>query len=140
MLKTPAYAAASAHADHAHLLERPATRLLARFTEQAAIRRLARGLAGELLLVDHQGDIVDPALDPTCSPASPPTSRPNATRTPRSSCAGRPTCLDVSSSERRSAGTCRPARRSFVWWTTPYPGGRGTRSRGSTIAPCVNIT
>ena len=47
-----------------HFLERPATRLLARFTEQAAIRRLARGLAGELLLVDRQGDIVDPALDP----------------------------------------------------------------------------
>lgn len=64
MLKTPAYAAAMAHADHARFLERPATRLLARFTEQAAIRRLARGLAGELLLVDHQGDIVDPALDP----------------------------------------------------------------------------
>ena len=41
-----------------------ATRLLARFTEQTAIRRLARGLAGELLLADHQGDIVDPHVDP----------------------------------------------------------------------------
>ena len=41
-----------------------AARLLARFTEQTAIRRLARGLAGELLLADHEGDIVDPTLDP----------------------------------------------------------------------------
>lgn len=39
-------------------------RLLARFTEQTAVRRLARGLAGELLLVDHVGDIVDPRVDP----------------------------------------------------------------------------
>jgi len=36
---------------------------MARFTEQTAIRRLARGLAGELLLADHEGDIVDPRLD-----------------------------------------------------------------------------
>ena len=41
-----------------------ASRFLARFTEQAAIRRLARGFAGELLLADHEGDIVDPTLDP----------------------------------------------------------------------------
>jgi len=41
-----------------------AARLLARFTEQTAIRRLARGLTGELLLADHHGDIVDPELDP----------------------------------------------------------------------------
>ena len=39
-------------------------RLLARFTEQPAVRRIARGLAGELLLADHEGDIVDPAVDP----------------------------------------------------------------------------
>ena len=38
--------------------------LLTHFTEQPAIRRLARGLAGELLLVDHVGDIVDPRIDP----------------------------------------------------------------------------
>jgi alpha-N-acetylglucosamine transferase len=41
-----------------------AARLLARFTERTAIRRLARGLAGELLLADHTGDIVDPSIDP----------------------------------------------------------------------------
>ena len=39
-------------------------RILERFTEQTAIRRLARGLAGEMLLVDHEGDIVDPTIDP----------------------------------------------------------------------------
>jgi alpha-N-acetylglucosamine transferase len=39
-------------------------RLLGRFTEQTVVRRLARGLAGELLLVDHVGDIVDPQVDP----------------------------------------------------------------------------
>ena len=44
--------------------ERFTVRLLSRFTEQTAIRRLARGLAGELLLVDHHGDIVDPRIDP----------------------------------------------------------------------------
>ncbi|HXJ37393.1 MAG TPA: hypothetical protein VMS22_25475 [Candidatus Eisenbacteria bacterium] len=38
--------------------------MLARFSQQTAIRRLARGLAGELLLVDHEGDIVDPGIDP----------------------------------------------------------------------------
>ena len=38
--------------------------LLARFTESHAVRKLARGLAGELLLVDHDGDIVDPTVDP----------------------------------------------------------------------------
>src|SRR5689334_17167949 len=41
-----------------------AARLLARLTEQTVIRRLARGLPGELLLADHEGDIVDPTLDP----------------------------------------------------------------------------
>jgi lipopolysaccharide biosynthesis glycosyltransferase len=44
--------------------ERRIARLLERFTEQTAVRRLARGLAGELLLVDHVGDIVDPDIDP----------------------------------------------------------------------------
>ena len=39
-------------------------RLLALFTEQTAVRKLARGLAGELLLVDREGDIVDPRIDP----------------------------------------------------------------------------
>jgi alpha-N-acetylglucosamine transferase len=39
------------------------SRLLTRFTEQTAIRRLARGLTGELLLADHEGDIVDPTVD-----------------------------------------------------------------------------
>ena len=39
-------------------------RLLARFTESPMVRRLARGLPGELLLTDHTGDIVDPTLDP----------------------------------------------------------------------------
>jgi alpha-N-acetylglucosamine transferase len=38
--------------------------LIALFGEQTAVRRLARGLAGELLLVDHVGDIVDPRVDP----------------------------------------------------------------------------
>jgi lipopolysaccharide biosynthesis glycosyltransferase len=41
-----------------------ARRLLSRITERTALRRLARGLAGELLLVDHDGDIVDPRIDP----------------------------------------------------------------------------
>jgi alpha-N-acetylglucosamine transferase len=49
--------------DRAPLKEKT-TELLYRFTEQTAIRRLARGLAGELLLVDHVGDIVDPRIDP----------------------------------------------------------------------------
>src|SRR5579862_2974563 len=53
-----------AYADDPQLTDSAAARLLARFTEQAAIRRLARGLTGELLLADHEGDIVDPALDP----------------------------------------------------------------------------
>ena len=39
-------------------------RFTAAFTEQTTVRRLARGLAGELLLVDHKGDIVDPRIDP----------------------------------------------------------------------------
>lgn len=46
------------------VVDSAAKRLLARLTEQTAIRRLARGLAGELLLADHDGDIVDPTLDP----------------------------------------------------------------------------
>jgi len=53
-----------ADADKPDSVESPAARLLARFTEQTAIRRLARGLAGELLLADHEGDIVDPMVDP----------------------------------------------------------------------------
>src|SRR6266852_1184844 len=53
-----------AHADKPNVTDSAASRLLARFTEQTAIRRLARGLAGELLLADHEGDIVDPTLDP----------------------------------------------------------------------------
>lgn len=42
----------------------PGARLLARFAESRFVRRLARGLPGELLLTDHDGDIVDPTLDP----------------------------------------------------------------------------
>lgn len=54
-----------AHAEEPSVVDSaPARRLLARFTEQTAIRRLARGLAGELLLADHEGDIVDPTLEP----------------------------------------------------------------------------
>ena len=53
-----------ADADKLNPVEGAAARLLGRFTEQTAIRRLARGLAGELLLADHEGDIVDPTLDP----------------------------------------------------------------------------
>jgi alpha-N-acetylglucosamine transferase len=53
-----------ASADKPGVMDAAAARLLARFTEQTAIRRLARGLAGELLLADHEGDIVDPTLDP----------------------------------------------------------------------------
>ncbi len=53
-----------ASADQPDFGDRAVARLLARFTEQTAIRRLARGLAGELLLADHGGDIVDPTLDP----------------------------------------------------------------------------
>ena len=54
----------ASNADHPHVLEGAAARLLARFTEQTSIRRLARGLAGELLLADHEGDIVDSGIDP----------------------------------------------------------------------------
>jgi len=50
-------------ADDSRTLEGLATRLLERFSEQTSIRRLARGLAGELLLADHEGDIVDPSVD-----------------------------------------------------------------------------
>src|SRR5215831_2377781 len=53
-----------ADADKPEVADSAAARLLARFTEQTAIRRLARGLAGELLLADHEGDIVDPTIDP----------------------------------------------------------------------------
>lgn len=53
-----------AHDDDSHPLDAAAARLLARFTESRAVRRLARGLAGELLLTDHEGDIVDPTIDP----------------------------------------------------------------------------
>ena len=53
-----------ADSDEPGVVDRAAARLLARFTEQTAVRRLARGLAGELLLADHEGDIVDPTLDP----------------------------------------------------------------------------
>ena len=53
-----------ADTDILNVNDRAAARLLARFTEQTAIRRPARGLAGELLLADHEGDIVDPTLDP----------------------------------------------------------------------------
>ena len=53
-----------AYTESAPFLERRAARFLARFTERTAIRRLARGLAGELLLVDHVGEIVDPSIDP----------------------------------------------------------------------------
>jgi hypothetical protein len=53
-----------AAADEPGTSDKAAARLLARFTERTAIRRLARGLPGELLLADHVGDIVDPTLDP----------------------------------------------------------------------------
>src|SRR5882724_3480563 len=53
-----------AAADKPGVVDNAAARLLTRFMEQTAIRRLARGLAGELLLADHEGDIVDPTLDP----------------------------------------------------------------------------
>ena len=49
--------------DKPGVVDRATTRLLTRFTEQTAIRRMARGLAGELLLADHEGDIVDPTVD-----------------------------------------------------------------------------
>jgi alpha-N-acetylglucosamine transferase len=42
----------------------PAARLLSRLTSSSMVRRMARGLAGELLLTDHEGDIVDPTIDP----------------------------------------------------------------------------
>lgn len=48
------------------------TRILERFTEQTALRRLARGLAGEMLLVDHDGNIVDPTVDPRAFTVTPP--------------------------------------------------------------------
>jgi alpha-N-acetylglucosamine transferase len=41
-----------------------AARILARFSERTMVRRLARGLAGELMLADHEGAIVDPEIDP----------------------------------------------------------------------------
>jgi alpha-N-acetylglucosamine transferase len=44
--------------------DKPAANLLSRFTENTAVRRLARSLAGELFLVDREGDIVDPGVDP----------------------------------------------------------------------------
>lgn len=49
----------------------PGARLLARFTESRLVRRLARGLPGELLLTDHDGDIVDPTIDPRTFTAVP---------------------------------------------------------------------
>ena len=51
-------------ADDPHAPNDPAARLLARFTESRIVRRWARGLAGEMLLTDHEGDIVDPDIDP----------------------------------------------------------------------------
>ncbi len=50
--------------DDPHVLDDTVTRLLARFTGSPVVRRLARGLAGEILLTDHEGDIVDPTIDP----------------------------------------------------------------------------
>ncbi|HVN40140.1 MAG TPA: glycosyltransferase [Myxococcota bacterium] len=44
--------------------ETKGAKLVNLITEQTTVRKLARGLAGELLLVDHQGDIVDPRIDP----------------------------------------------------------------------------
>ena len=54
---------ALANADHPQVSEGTAARILARFSERTTVRRLARGLAGELLLADHEGDIVDPGID-----------------------------------------------------------------------------
>lgn len=53
-----------AKTDEPYVSEGAAARILARFSERTAVRRLARGLAGELLLADHEGDIVDPGVDP----------------------------------------------------------------------------
>src|SRR5262249_52739037 len=53
-----------ASGDKPSVVDKAVTRFLERFTEQNAIRRWARGLAGELLLADHEGEIVDPGLDP----------------------------------------------------------------------------
>ena len=58
--------------DEVGILDAAAARFLTRFTEQTAIRRLARGLAGELLLADHEGDIVDPTIDPRTFTQVPP--------------------------------------------------------------------
>jgi hypothetical protein len=55
---------APASPDEPHVSEGAAARILARFSERTTVRRLARGLAGELLLADHEGDIVDPGVDP----------------------------------------------------------------------------
>ena len=61
-----------AGADEPGTSDSAAARLLARFTERTAIRRLARGLPGELLLADHEGDIVDPTIDPRVFTRVPP--------------------------------------------------------------------
>ncbi len=50
--------------DGPQALDDRAAHLLTRVTESSIVRRLARGLAGELLLTDHEGDIVDPTIDP----------------------------------------------------------------------------
>jgi lipopolysaccharide biosynthesis glycosyltransferase len=60
----PVGGAAKVQVDKPGMVDRAAARLLSRFTEQIAVRRIARGLAGELLLADHEGDIVDPTIDP----------------------------------------------------------------------------
>jgi len=61
-----------AAADKPGIIDSAAARLLARFTERTAMRRLARGLPGELLLADDEGDIVDPTLDPRVFSRVPP--------------------------------------------------------------------
>ncbi|HTY16628.1 MAG TPA: glycosyltransferase [Myxococcota bacterium] len=53
-----------ANADVPQVSEGAAARILARFSERTMVRRLARGLAGELMLADHEGAIVDPGIDP----------------------------------------------------------------------------
>jgi alpha-N-acetylglucosamine transferase len=85
-----------------------AARLLARFTEQTAIRRLARGLTGELLLADHDGDIVDPTLDPrifTTVPAEVSPDRYAFTTLLMSGDAYLPGCLAVGAALRWHLGT-----------------------------------
>ena len=57
--------------DKSRVKEDPRSRMLTLFTERAAVRRLARTKFGEMLLADHEGEIVDPAIDPKVFSAFP---------------------------------------------------------------------